>query len=204
LSAGAKRIILIAIMRRWIARYRIVLAALLGPALAFAVFIPPATAQSESDASTLDQLFAQLRAAPNDAAAQTITNQIWVHWTTPSDPELAARMQEVLRLRRQSDLAGVIALLDRLVVEHPDYAEVWNQRATVHYQLRNYEQSLADIAKVLEFEPRHFGALVGRAVIYKNQGKNELALQDMIAALAIHPFLVERALFPELDDIKFI
>ena len=56
---------------------------------------------------------------------------------------------------------------------------------------------MADIDKVLEFEPRHFGALVGRAVMYKNQGKDDLALKDMLAALAIHPFLAERAMFPE-------
>jgi tetratricopeptide (TPR) repeat protein len=204
LSAGAKRIILTAIMRSWIARYRIVLAALLGPAIAFAPSIPMATAQTAPDTAALDRLFAQLRAAPNDAAAQAITNEIWVQWTTPSDPELAARMQDVLRLRRQADFAGVIALLDELVAQHPSYAEAWNQRATIHYLLRNYDQALADIAKALEFEPRHFGALVGRAVIYKNQGENELALKDMIAALAIHPFLVERAMFPELEDIKFI
>ena len=54
-------------------------------------------------------------------------------------------------------------------------------------------------AKVLEFEPRHFGALSGRALIYLSQGKRALALKDMSAALAVHPFLSEKQLFPELD-----
>jgi hypothetical protein len=65
-------------MRRWIARNRFVLVALLGPAIAFAQTAPPASAQTERETAALDQLFAQLRAAPNEAAARAITNQIWI------------------------------------------------------------------------------------------------------------------------------
>jgi tetratricopeptide (TPR) repeat protein len=189
-------------MRRWLDRSRIVLA-LLGPLSAIAL-IPPAAAQTERERAALDALFAQLRAAPDPAAAQRITDQIWIYWTTPVDPVLAARMQDVLALRMSADFPGVIALLDGIVAEYPDYAEAWNQRATVYFLLRNFEQSMADIEKVLQLEPRHFGALAGRAVMYKEQGRDDLALKDIIAALAIHPFLVERAMFPELleDAIK--
>ena len=109
-------------------------------------------------------------------------------------------MQDVLALRMQADFPAVIALLDDIVAEYPDYAEAWNQRATIHYLLRNFDQSMADIEKVLALEPRHFGALAGRAVMYKEQGKDDLALKDILAAIAIHPFLVERAMFPELLD----
>ena len=52
---------------------------------------------------------------------------------------------------------------------------------------------------MLELEPRHFGALSGRALIYLQQGKRALAIKDMAAAVAVHPFLSERQLFPELD-----
>jgi len=183
-------------MRRWPARFRIVIA-LLGPVVACAL-VAPAIAQTERESAALDALFAQLRTAPDATAAQDITNQIWIYWTTPSDPVLAARMRDVLELRQRADFPAVIALLDEIVAEYPTYAEAWNQRATVYYLLRNYEQSMADIDKVLQFEPRHFGALVGRAVMQENMGNHAEALKDMRAALAIHPFLVERAMFPEL------
>lgn len=192
-------------MRRWIARHRFVLLALWGPALAFAAATPPAFAQTEREAAALDALFAQLKAAPDEMAARAITDQIWLYWTTPADPALAARMREVLRLRQRADFPAVIAALDDIIAEYPTYAEAWNQRATIYYLLSNYDRSLADIEKVLEFEPRHFGALVGRAVIYKTQGKQALAVKDMAAALAIHPFLTERAMFPELlEDVTHI
>lgn len=191
-------------MRRWIVRCRFVLAALLGPFAVVSV-LGPATAQTERESAALDDLFARLKAAPDEAAARQITDQIWIYWTTPSDPVLASRMRDVLMLRQRADFPAVIALLDDIVRDYPSYAEGWNQRATVYYLLRNYEQSLADIEKVLQLEPRHFGALVGRAVIYDSQGRRDLAVKDMAAALAIHPFLVERAMFPELlEDVTRI
>ena len=84
-------------------------------------------------------------------------------------------------------------------VDYPDYAEGWNQRATLYYMMGDFERSIADCAKVLALEPRHFGALSGRALMYLQLGKRALALRDMAAALAIHPFLSEALLFPELS-----
>jgi tetratricopeptide (TPR) repeat protein len=188
-------------MRRWIARFRFVIA-LLGPLPIFAL-MPAAMAQADEDAE-LDALFAQLRTAPDAATAQGIANQIWERWTHPDDFSLYTRMIDVLEMRQRRGPADVIALLDDIIADHPTYAEAWNQRATMYFLLGDYEHSLADIEKTLQFEPRHFGALAGRAVIHKNQGKDELALEDIVAALAIHPFLSERAMFPELADMKFI
>lgn len=190
-------------MRRSIIRNCLLLA-LAGPVLA-AVVLSPATAQTDRETAELDALFDQLKVAPDEDAARAITNKIWIYWTTPADPHLASRMQMVLLLRQEANFPGAIALLDEIIADYPSYAEGWNQRATLNYLLNNIDQSLADIEKVLEFEPRHFGALVGRAVIYKNQGKQALAVRDMAAALAIHPFLVERAMFPELlEDVTRI
>ena len=183
-------------MRRWLACSRIVLA-LLVPLTGFALALP-ASAQTERESAALDALFEQLRAAPDPASAQLITDQIWIYWTTPQDPRLAARMQDVLALRMNADFPAVIALLDDIIAEYPDYAEAWNQRATIYFLLRDFDKSIADVGKVLELEPRHFGALAGRAVMYKQQGKDDLALKDILAGLAIHPFLAERAMFPEL------
>ena len=188
-------------MRHWIARNRFVLSALLGPVLAVSTATSSIWAQSERETTALDALFAQLKAAPDAVAAGAITDQIWIYWTTPADAILAARMRDVLMLRQSADFPAVIAALDDIIAQYPSYAEAWNQRATVYYLLNNYDQSLADIEKVLQLEPRHYGALVGRAVIYQNQGKQDLALKDMVAALAIHPFLAERALFPELVNL---
>ncbi len=152
------------------------------------------------DRMALDRLFAQLRVAPDAATAHAIDQEIWALWTAPSDPTLAGRMGEVLAARGIGDLTGGIRLLDELVVDYPDYAEAWNQRATLYYMLGRYDDSIEDCARVLALEPRHFGALSGRSLMYLQMGKRDLALKDMTTAVSIHPFLVERQFFPELGE----
>jgi tetratricopeptide (TPR) repeat protein len=172
--------------------------------LAFALILP-SHADEAADRKAIDTLFTQLKAAPDAASAEPIINQIWFRWLSPSDPALAARMRAVIVAREAGASAAAIALLDKLVVDFPDYAEGWNQRATIHYLMRNFDASLRDIEKTLVLEPRHFGALSGRAMIYLSQNKRALALKAMIAALAINPYLAERKLFPELmQDITRI
>jgi tetratricopeptide (TPR) repeat protein len=166
--------------------------ALLVPAL-------PAFGDDTTDRAALDILFAQLRMAPDAETASAIDEQIWARWTRPSNPVLAKRMGEIVIARSMGRFPTAIALLDKLVAEYPDYAEGWNQRATLYYLMGDFEHSIADCGKVLALEPRHFGALSGRALMYLQQGKRALALRDMAAALAIHPFLSEAALFPELS-----
>jgi tetratricopeptide (TPR) repeat protein len=179
-------------MRSWIARVPVVIAALIGLVLLFT----PANAQSTS-AATLDRLFAQLRIAPDETSAKAIDRQIWTQWMTPDDPALAARMQAAVR-KLALDPADALAEFQAIAADYPDYAEAWNQIATAHYLQGDYDASLSDIDKVLALEPRHFGALSGRAMIYLKQGKRALALKDMSTASELHPFLAERALFPEL------
>jgi tetratricopeptide (TPR) repeat protein len=171
----------------------------LAPLLLAATFSLPALAEDSKAATALNELFAQLRVAPSPEIAQQLDQAIWAVWTHPSDPALARRMQAVMTARAVGDFREALRLLDLLVVDFPDYAEGWNQRATLNYMIGNLDLSIADCAKVLELEPRHFGALSGRALIYLQQGKRALALKDMAAALAVHPFLNERQLFPELD-----
>ena len=114
-------------------------------------------------------------------------------------------MQQVLAARRALDFTGALALLDRIVADYPTYAEGWNQRATLYYLTDDFDRSLADIDKVLQYEPRHFAALSGRAIIHLARNERGLALMDMRAALAIHPFLAERQLFPELlNEVTYV
>lgn len=186
-------------MQRLLDSIGVVLRLALGLAL-LVLSLAPAAAQDFVNREALDRLFVELREAPDAVTAHAIDQQIWFYWTTPSDPLLAGRMNEVLTARSMGDPVEAILLLNRLIQDYPTYAEAWNQRATMYYIIGDFESSIADCAKVLELEPRHFGALSGRALMYLQQGKRALALKDMAAALEIHPFLNERRLFPELQQ----
>jgi tetratricopeptide (TPR) repeat protein len=179
-----------------------ILALLVLPLLAAPV---PAIADPYVDNAAVDELFEELRLADNEMEADQISRQIWTYWFTPSDSKLATRMSVAGNFIGEGNLAGSLDELNGIVADYPDYAEGWNQRATVNYMLDNLDASLADIDKVLAIEPRHYGALSGRVLIYLKQGKHAQALRDMIAALAIHPYLSERRFFPELaQDVTHV
>jgi tetratricopeptide (TPR) repeat protein len=164
------------------------------------LLVAPAFAGEAEDRAAIDRLFVELHDAPDAATAADLSQRIWSYWLNPADPVLAGRMRDVLSARGMGDVTGAIRLLNDLVRDFPDYAEGWNQRATMYYAIGDYASSIADCARVLELEPRHFGALSGRALMELALGQRALALKDISAALAVHPFLEERKLFPELNQ----
>jgi tetratricopeptide (TPR) repeat protein len=159
----------------------------------------PLFAADYADKAQLDELFAELKVAHSPDEATDIVAQIWAAWFNPDIPDLADRMNRMGIAMHSGDFSTALGDLTAIIKDYPDYAEGWNQRATLYYMMGRFNDSLADITKVLELEPRHFGALSGRVMIELKQGKRADALRDMIAALAIDPYLDEKKLFPELQ-----
>lgn len=196
--------------RRFVRMAALALAALVATS---APMTGPAAAQDETvtlqgdaaeRAATREDLFRALRAARDPAAARLVTNRIWLFWFQAPDEEAARLMREALLNRRASELPATLLILDELVAEAPDWAEAWNQRATIRFMVGDYEGSLADIDRVLPLEPKHFGALSGEAMILMRLGRQEEAQAVLKRAVKIHPFLAERALLkpePEGRDI---
>lgn len=154
------------------------------------VFGSPAVADDES----YDALFRSLASAGSAEEASLLSDQIWARWMQAPDPEAQALLDEAMGHRAAGNLLEMLAVLDTLTAAYPDYAEGWNQRATLYFIVGDYERSLADVANVLALEPRHFGALSGRAVILLRQGHVALAQIAIREALQYHPYLNERAI----------
>lgn len=174
------------------------LAALLLAATPASTSLAQTSFWSQTDAADLDRLHASLRAAPDEARARAIADQIWTVWTRPDNEAIAGRVAEILEKAGFGGPATQIPLIEELIADHPDYPEAWNLRATARFLSGDDQGALDDIEEVLRREPRHFGALAGRALILHSMGKGKAALDAIKAALAVHPFLPERALFPEL------
>jgi Tfp pilus assembly protein PilF len=155
---------------------------------------------ARADNQNLDALFAALKDARAEEEARVIENSIWLEWFKSGSDEVDELMREAMRKRETYDFNGALEVIDRILAIQPDYAEAWNQRATVHFHQQEFERSLEDVARTLELEPRHFGAMAGRAVIRMMQMKPALARQNVLEALKLHPFLKERALFPDLAE----
>lgn len=161
--------------------------------IALALLTAPLLAQIAAP-ERYDTLLSELRGAPSQAEADLLSKEIWELWLTAPDEAAQEVLDAAIRRRQAHDFLGAIKELDRLVEFYPDYAEGWNQRATIHFMRGDFEASLADVEEVLAREPRHFGALSGKGMILFLQGNVPLAQLAIREASKYHPFLRERAI----------
>lgn len=137
----------------------------------------------------LDALFERLAQAAGPVEASQIEEAIWGAWMSHSDPLAEERLELAAHAIGADDHAGAGTLLDELVAKHPDYAEAWNKRATLYFRIGRDADSVRDIHRTLELEPRHFGAVCGFGQICLRRGERTGALFAFDAALRINPHL---------------
>ena len=135
----------------------------------------------------LPALFDQLKAAETVETAQPVEQRIWSIWAQSESDDVNLLMGLGVNAMARADYRTALELFDKMVQVAPNFAEAWNKRATVYYLMGEYEQSRADVAKTLELEPRHFGALSGLGLIYLAEGQNAKALDAFRRALAVNP-----------------
>ena len=135
----------------------------------------------------LDRLFASLQKPTGEEAAKATEQKIWELWSRSDSLTAEILLQQAVVAMNAFDNAASLEILDRVIAAFPAYTEAWNKRATLQFMLGNYDASLSDIEKVLDLEPRHFGALAGRGMIYQRQEKWGAALDAFRDALKMNP-----------------
>ena len=138
---------------------------------------------------TLNRLFGRLRKSGDERTANAIATAIWTLWGKSGSPTADLLLNQATKATAARNYRTAIDILDTIIDLKPEFAEAWNKRATVYYLDRQFERSLADIDKVLELEPRHFGALAGLGSIKVELGDKAGALDAFRRALSIHPHL---------------
>ena len=137
----------------------------------------------------LDALFSRLRRADGERERATTERRIWSVWCSHEDQQAKRGLRDVMEALEIGDLTGAGETLDTLVERWPDWAEAYNKRATLHFLEDRDADSLDDIARTLEREPRHFGALGGLGQICLRSGQLTAALLVFERVLAIDPGL---------------
>ena len=156
---------------------------------------------AEQRADQLDILFGHLH--QKGVASDRVEERIWELWSASDSPTAEVLLTQSKRAIEDGAPAEALSILDRLIGANPDFAEAWNKRATLYFMMKKYDDALSDIAKVLDLEPRHFGALAGKGMILERQKKYSAAREAYEEALAVNPTLeqVEAAL-KELDRVE--
>jgi tetratricopeptide (TPR) repeat protein len=139
----------------------------------------------------LDELFRRLARCEPPQAVET-EDRIWDVWM--HHPHRAAARELDLATgdiaARRYDIAETRLTL--LLRRAPDFAEAWHKRAALYYLLGRDAECLRDIARTLELEPRHFGAMLHFAEIVRSAHAAEASAAAHLAiatARSIHPHL---------------
>ena len=135
----------------------------------------------------LNQLFNELKVKKAKVAA-IVEQEIWSLWSThPTDEKLTARLEEGSMFIRNQQPKRAREIFTEVIKLDENWAEAWNKRATVLYMLGEFQKSQDDIDKVLELEPRHFGALAGQGLVIIQLKNYEKAIRSYEQAQEIYP-----------------
>ena len=148
----------------------------------------------------LNGLFRELAQAEPPRPADDIEDLIWAIWISHEDRTAEETMGAAVEAMASGEFSEARQLLDGLIEAHPDWAEAWNKRATLAFIDKRDADSLDDLARALEIEPRHFGAVSGFGQICLRNGRLGEARAAFQVALAINPHL--RGLAEMVEELR--
>ncbi len=151
--------------------------------------------QTGAPKGRLAALFDDLRRSEPLRDPDETMELIWAIWIDHRDDRASHRMAAAVEAIAAGarDLAKPI--LDSLVEEHPGWAEAWNKRATLAFIEKRDNDSVADILRTLELEPRHFGAILGFA---------QICLRHDLVQEAKAAFEIALRLNPHIDGLRSV
>ena len=130
-----------------------------------------------------------IRALQSDSAyvRRLATQGLWNLWLHAAGDEPLRLTEAANAALNGRDYPKALLLLNKLVAEYPNFAEGWNRRATLFWQLGQYELSIFDCEKVLALNPNHFPAWQGMGVSQMQLRDFRGACRSLRAALRISP-----------------
>ncbi len=150
----------------------------------------------------LEKFFTDLKNSKDLNEAISIEKNIWNLWNMhPKNQFLTNKLELGTELMENGQHKYAYKIFSNIIFEDPNWSEAWNKRATVLFLMREYDLSLIDIEKTLNLEPRHFGALSGRAQIYIDLKDYQKALDNLIQTKEIYPLSKGNDAIPKLEKI---
>jgi tetratricopeptide (TPR) repeat protein len=140
------------------------------------------------DSDRVELLLDRLSEAGSAREAKSLERKIVMAWNQSGSDTIDLLVTRAAIAIKRKDYGLALQYLDTIVDSRPEFAEGWNMRATVYYLIDEYELSLADIQHVLALQPRHFGALSGLGMIFRDLDEPAKALDAFRQVLSVHPY----------------
>lgn len=134
-------------------------------------------------------LFNLLKHTSSKAVAHVVEQFIWCSWSAHANPqveELVENSKSAIAGRRY--LEAVEHCTQALALD-PRHAEAYNRRATAHFHLGKHTETLDDVQRCLEHEPKHFGAYCGQGLTWLALKRPSKAQEAFTVALEINPWM---------------
>lgn len=138
------------------------------------------------DSEDIDALFKELQQKDGDGwrRAESDILRIWSRSGSAAMDLLYKRGEEAIDA---GELPTAIGHLTALTDHAPDFASGWQMRAVAYYLDGKIGPAVNDLARVLQLEPRHFGALTQMGAILEEISDDENALKAYRMSLDINP-----------------
>jgi len=149
-----------------------------------------------SESNTTQVLLDKLSLSKTPKDAKELRERIWDSWLNGISIKHKQKVNDAMFKFNSGQISSAEKAFSEIIKVEPAYMEAWNKRATIRYMRGNLEGSLSDINEVLSREPRHFGAISGRSLIFLAQKKYADALDGYLMLKRIDPM--------NLDAQKFI
>jgi len=149
-----------------------------------AVFADPA-----ARAQMLDQLYDALASSPDAEAASRLQDAIQKIWLRTGSPTIDLLLARAILLEDEGDYDLALEILNAAISLSPDTAEIWHQRAMVHFLREEHSRALSDLRRTLALDPKHYEAITGLGRVLEHLGQKESALAVFRRALQVNPYL---------------
>ncbi|MCJ8140335.1 tetratricopeptide repeat protein [Falsirhodobacter halotolerans] len=141
-------------------------------------------------AAPLDDLYDALRTAPPEDAPR-LQAEVEAEWSRSGSAAMDLLLERGRAALDLGDPGGALPHLTALTDHAPDFAEGWSMKALALAQLGQTGPALADLRRALILDPRHFGAILGLAVMMEDMNRPEQAIDAYELILTIHPNATE-------------
>ena len=139
-----------------------------------------------ADEERLDLLFERLQQAEAQEV-ERIEGEIITEFGKSGSPAMDLLRRRGEEALEDGDFGVAVEHFTALVDHAPSFAEGYHGRATAYYNLGLYGPAIDDLRETLVLQPRHFGAMIGVAVILEELERPDDALEVWQQVEALMP-----------------